>query len=33
MQPSARLDVRLVPAALTSWLVTAAGVLWPLGPT
>ncbi|MEZ0367144.1 ComEC/Rec2 family competence protein [Mycobacterium sp. pUA109] len=31
MQPSARLDVRLVPAALTSWLVTAAGVLWPVG--
>ncbi len=27
----ARLDVRLVPAALTSWIVTAAGVLWPVG--
>ena len=26
----ARLDLRLVPAALTSWAVTAAGVLWPL---
>lgn len=28
-----RFDVRLVPAALTSWLVTAAGVLWPVGTT
>lgn len=27
----ARLDVRLVPAALTSWIVTAAGVVWPVG--
>ena len=27
----ARLDVRLVPAALTGWLVTAAGILWPIG--
>jgi competence protein ComEC len=27
----ARLDVRLVPAALTAWIVTAAGVLWPVG--
>ncbi|WIM89437.1 ComEC/Rec2 family competence protein [Candidatus Mycobacterium wuenschmannii] len=26
-----RLDARLVPAALTSWLVTAAGILWPVG--
>jgi competence protein ComEC len=26
-----RLDVRLVPAALTSWLVTAAGIVWPVG--
>ena len=23
-----RLDLRLVPAALTSWAVTAAGILW-----
>lgn len=28
---AARLDVRLVPAALTSWLVTAAGIVWPVG--
>jgi len=28
---SARLDVRLVPAALTSWTVTAAGIVWPVG--
>jgi competence protein ComEC len=28
---SARLDARLVPAALTSWAVTAAGILWPIG--
>jgi competence protein ComEC len=27
----AHLDVRLVPAALTSWMVTAAGILWPVG--
>lgn len=26
-----RIDVRLVPAALTSWGVTAAGILWPVG--
>lgn len=26
-----RWDVRLVPAALTSWLVTAAGIAWPVG--
>ncbi|MGH3561030.1 MAG: ComEC/Rec2 family competence protein, partial [Mycobacterium sp.] len=26
-----RLDVRLVPAALTSWIVTAAGIVWPVG--
>jgi competence protein ComEC len=26
-----RLDARLVPAALTSWVVTAAGILWPIG--
>ena len=25
------LDLRLVPAALTSWLVTAAGMVWPVG--
>ncbi|VAZ77740.1 ComE operon protein 3 [Mycobacterium persicum] len=28
---AARLDVRLVPAALTSWVVTAAGIEWPVG--
>ncbi len=28
---SSRLDVRLVPAALTAWLVTAAGISWPVG--
>ncbi|BBZ51870.1 competence protein [Mycobacterium heidelbergense] len=27
----AHLDARLVPAALTSWLVTAAGIYWPVG--
>jgi len=27
----ARLDLRLVPAALTSWAVTAAGILWHVG--
>jgi competence protein ComEC len=27
----AHVDVRLVPAALTSWIVTAAGILWPVG--
>jgi competence protein ComEC len=26
-----RLDARLVPAALTSWTVTAAGIVWPVG--
>lgn len=26
-----RLDLRLVPAALTCWLVTAAGIVWPVG--
>jgi competence protein ComEC len=26
-----RLDVRLVPAALASWMVTAAGIVWPVG--
>ena len=26
-----RLDVRLVPAAFTSWTVTAAGIWWPIG--
>jgi competence protein ComEC len=25
------IDVRLVPAALTSWIVTAAGIVWPVG--
>jgi competence protein ComEC len=29
--PAAQLDVRLVPAALTGWLVTAAGIVWPAG--
>ncbi|HZU48244.1 MAG TPA: ComEC/Rec2 family competence protein, partial [Mycobacterium sp.] len=28
---SVRLDVRLVPAALSSWGVTAAGIVWPVG--
>ena len=28
---AARLDARLVPAALTSWVVTAVGILWPIG--
>jgi competence protein ComEC len=28
---TARLDARLVPAALTSWAVTAAGIIWPIG--
>ena len=28
---AARLDLRLVPAALTSWAVTAAGILWQVG--
>jgi competence protein ComEC len=28
---TARLDTRLVPAALASWTVTAAGILWPIG--
>ena len=27
----ARLDLRLVPPALTGWAVTAAGILWPVG--
>lgn len=27
----ARFDVRLVPAALTGWVVTAAGIVWPVG--
>ena len=26
-----RVDLRLVPAALTSWAVTAAGIVWPVG--
>jgi competence protein ComEC len=26
-----RLDARLVPAALTSWVVTATGIVWPIG--
>ncbi|BCQ08516.1 hypothetical protein JMUB5695_01951 [Mycobacterium heckeshornense] len=28
---SARWDLRLVPAALSSWIVTAAGIRWPVG--
>ncbi|OBG54830.1 MULTISPECIES: ComEC/Rec2 family competence protein [unclassified Mycobacterium] len=28
---AARLDARLVPAALTCWVVTAAGIWWPIG--
>jgi competence protein ComEC len=28
---AARLDARLVPAAVTSWVVTAVGILWPIG--
>lgn len=28
---TARLDARLVPSAVTSWVVTAAGILWPIG--
>ena len=28
---SARLDIRLVPAALTGWIVTAVGITWPVG--
>ncbi|WP_158019233.1 ComEC/Rec2 family competence protein [Mycobacterium basiliense] len=28
-----QLDVRLVPAALTSWIVTAVGIGWPIGAT
>ena len=31
MRAAAPLDVRLVPAALTSWMVTAAGIVWPIG--
>jgi competence protein ComEC len=31
MPPADRFDVRLVPAALTAWLVTAAGLAWGLG--
>lgn len=29
--PAARLDLRLLPAALTAWAVTAAGVVWGVG--
>ena len=32
MQPQPALDVRLVPAALTAWAVTAAGIIWRIGP-
>jgi len=31
--PSGRVDVRLVPAALTCWAVTAGGIWWPIGRT
>jgi competence protein ComEC len=31
--PTAHVDVRLLPAALTCWVVTAAGILWPVGRT
>lgn len=31
--PAARVDVRLVPAALTCWAVTAGGIWWPIGRT
>ncbi|MEI7517538.1 MAG: hypothetical protein WCJ98_03560, partial [Mycobacteriaceae bacterium] len=31
-QTATRLDVRLVPAALTAWSVTAAGICWSIGP-
>lgn len=31
--PVAPVDVRLVPAALTCWVVTAAGIRWPVGRT
>ncbi|MCV7425043.1 ComEC/Rec2 family competence protein [Mycobacterium montefiorense] len=27
----AHLDIRLLPAALTSWIVTASGIVWPVG--
>jgi competence protein ComEC len=30
-EPAARVDVRLVPAALTGWMVTAAGIWWSVG--
>ncbi len=30
--PAPALDLRLVPAALTAWSVTAAGIVWPVGP-
>ena len=29
--PAERVDARLVPAALTCWVVTAAGIWWPIG--
>lgn len=31
--PAARLDIRLVPAAVVGWLVTAAGIQWQIGGT
>ncbi len=30
--PPGRVDLRLVPAALTAWVVTAAGIVWRAGP-
>ncbi|MCX6480022.1 MAG: competence protein, partial [Mycobacterium sp.] len=30
--PPDRMDLRLVPAALTAWAVTAAGIVWRAGP-
>ncbi|MBZ4569403.1 competence protein, partial [Mycobacterium avium subsp. hominissuis] len=29
--PEGRVDVRLVPSALTCWAVTAGGIWWPIG--
>ncbi len=29
--PAARIDARLIPAALACWVVTAAGIWWPIG--
>ena len=32
MRPDPALDLRLVPSALAAWSVTAAGIVWPIGP-